>query len=338
MPLFPVLEIEALVQEKDKTRLDGSKSYAGGVNAITLTEIKPGEGGAFLDVTDDTFLDWQFDADLFDISAGLNDKVNFSEGGNELTATLAADEYTLAELATELQTKLNAAPGSARTYAVSLSGDKLTIAADGAFELLGVSGTNSANVLTALGFDEDVEDAATYTGDSIEQLPRTIYLRVTNDAVSPDSVTIMRQILTITEVNDHLFSTDDLLRKKETDILKYIPEGRATWKDVHRAAQNQMLTYLDTEGYIDDFGVKLTKVRIKDMTEVQEWATQVALRLIFDSVSNSPDDVFYKKARQYEKGEGFFRNRAVLRVDLNQDGRVDLGESLTVNTCLVVRR
>jgi hypothetical protein len=335
MPLFPVLEIEALVQENDKTRLDGSKSYAGGVGPITLTEIKPGEGGSFIDVTTDGFLDWQFEPGIFDVALGVNDSVDFSEGGSELQATLTPGEYTLTGLIVEVENQMNAV--GALTYTISLSADnEITIAATGDFELLGKSGTSGKNILPSLGFPDDTEGEPTYTGAAIEKYTRAVYLKVTN--ADPSTQTIVRTLETISEADDRLFSTDDMLRKRETDILKYLPDGRSTWKDIHRAAQGLMMVWLDTNGYIDDFGDKLTVKRIKDITEVQEWATQVCLRLIFDMISNTVNDVFYLKARQYQKMEEFFRNRAVLRIDLNKDGIVDLGESLPIQDCLVVRR
>lgn len=339
MPLFPVLETETLVQENDKTRLDGSKSYAGGVPVISVTEIAPYAGATALDVSTDGFLDWEFPFAI-DIVAGVNNKLDFSEASVEKTATLAAGTYTLAQLATEIQTKMTAAGG---TYTVSVSSENvLTIAGLAAFSLLPESGTNAAtSILPSIGFEEDADYVAetTFDGEEIERITRTVSLHIEN-AVTPtaDDADKDIEITIISERADKLFSTDAKLKGRETDIMKYLADGRATYKNFHRQAQGLMFAWLDTQGYMDDFAEKLTPARIVDIEEVSEWATMVCLRLIFDSISNATDDNFFKKARQYEKMEGFYRDKAILRIDLNQDGVADLGEVLDVQHARVVRR
>lgn len=64
--MFPNLEIEAIVQVGDRTRLDASKSYASkGSQIITKVEIEPFTGAGFLDVTgtkpSDWLTDWEYD-------------------------------------------------------------------------------------------------------------------------------------------------------------------------------------------------------------------------------------------------------------------------------------
>lgn len=61
MARFPVLKMESTVQENDKTRLDGSKSFTSTPDAaITLMEIEPSSGSGFLDITSNQYLDWQY--------------------------------------------------------------------------------------------------------------------------------------------------------------------------------------------------------------------------------------------------------------------------------------
>lgn len=334
MPLFPVIDIESLVQEEDKTRIDVAKSYASGTTAITLMEVKPSKLQEAIDVTEDGYLDWQYPFAV-EVDAE-NNKVDFSEGAAELTATLTEGEYTLEELAAEIQTQLRAA--GALSYEVSVSAaNKLTVAAESAFSLLTSSGTNAeTNPLAALGFGDDSTGAATYTGEAVERITKTISLTVTN---AEGEKTITREIEVISETADALFSSDDRLRKHEADIMKYVSEGRATFKDVHRRAQTLILAWLDTQGFIDNLGDKLTVARFTDREEVAEWATMMALRLIFESVSNAKDDVFREKAKKYQGLEDFYRNRATIKVDLNQDGDADaVVERLDTRSCVVVRR
>lgn len=78
---------------------------------------------------------------------------------------------------------------------------------------------------------------------------------------SPSEITLTKDLTVVSEATDNLFANDDDLRKHEPDIMKYLVEGRASFKDVHRRAQTLILAWLDKEGYIDDFGDKLTVAR-----------------------------------------------------------------------------
>jgi len=113
MALFSYVELEDRLQINDKTRFNGKRSFVSkGSSAITTMTIQPGGDETPIDVfdsdTDERFLDWQFDDHKIDIDA-TNNKLDFNEGGSELTATLTTATYTLAALVTEIQTQLNAA-------------------------------------------------------------------------------------------------------------------------------------------------------------------------------------------------------------------------------------
>ncbi len=240
--LFPVLETEILVQEKDKTRFNAAKSYAAGLSSISKMEIQIGDDDEHLyDITQTQFLDWQFDK---------ADNVNDPE-----------------------------------TVVVSL-------------------------ILTG----------------------------PTPETCDAETATIERDVQIVSATKDKLFSCDDDLRTHESDILKYVPDGRATFLDVHRRAQKLILDWLDTQGFCDFNGDKFTLDSITKPEEFSEWSTMMALRLIFEGVSNAVDDVFAQKAKRYQKQEDFYRNRAVVRLDLNSDGQTDVTEKLDIRSCVVVRR
>lgn len=62
--IFPVLELESVVQVNDRTRLDAGKTYISPDEAaITLVEIQPAASEAFIDVTSNRYLDWQYSTD-----------------------------------------------------------------------------------------------------------------------------------------------------------------------------------------------------------------------------------------------------------------------------------
>ena len=185
-------------------------------------------------------------------------------------------------------------------------------------------------------------DAGEHVGDAKDKktgIP-VISLRVTSEtnAVEDTPVLVTGTLKVVSAATDYLFSDDDKLKTHEPDIDKYLAPGRGSFKDTHRRAQALVLAYLDTEGYIDGLGEKFTKDKIHDLSEVREWATMTALRLIFEGLVVSKDDVFTIKVAKYEAEEHFYRNRAGLRADINGDGAADQGEQTDVRTCRVVRR
>jgi len=334
MPIFPVLELEEILQEGDKTRLDGSKSFVSGTTAITIVEIKPTKLVALVDVTTSKSLDWVYAFEV-DVDA-INNKVNFSEGGPELTATLATGAYSMSALATELSTKLNAVGG--QVYIVSVNAlNVFTISAPGVFSLLVSTGTNkSVSAYSHFGYSgDDLSGLNTYSGSAVETVEKIVSIKVTNATLNQ---TVAKTFNVISEVADKLFSSDARIRQHEPDVLKFVQAGRASFKDIHRRTQGMVLAWLDKEGQVDSLGNKLTKASVVDIQEVQEWATFMALRLVFEGISNAVDDVFSLKARRYLELEVASRNRAVLRLDLDGDGEASLSEEVDIRNCIVVRR
>lgn len=259
MPMFAVLDIEGIVQENDKTRLDASKSYAtGDVPEITTIEIQPEADADFFEVGEEGVLDWQYEFDPTPVDGKVPD-------------------------------------------------------------------TNTRAVTVRL----------TYQAPTVAPDP----------APAPVVKTLTKNIVVISEAADMLFATDEMLRKHEGDIMRYVYEGRATFKDVHRRAQELILAWLDRESFVDDIGNKLTKKRLADTTQLNEWATMMALRLIFESVTKDSEDVYRAKASKYQGLEDFYRDRAVVYVKpTNSDADIPegelsiLAEPLDIRSCRVVRR
>jgi len=100
-----------------------------------------------------------------------NNKLDFDEGGGELTATISSDTYTPAEIATEIKTQLDSAGGDTYTVSYASGTGKFTIATDGdPLSLLWDSGTNTlVSVGASIGFSLAADDtsALTYTSDTV---------------------------------------------------------------------------------------------------------------------------------------------------------------------------
>lgn len=165
----------------------------------------------------------------------------------------------------------------------------------------------------------------------------TATVRVTADPEGePEEAAVTFTV--ITEIEDALFSSDADLLAHEPDVLKYLPAGRNTFKDVHRRAQTFVLKWLDQKGIRDSNGARLTKDAIVDKEEVNLWATYIALRLIFDGLSNAVDDIFAQKALGYGRLESQARDRAFLSLDIDGDGTASEEERVQLSSVKVIRR
>lgn len=90
------------------------------------------------------------------VISGVNDKLDFGEGSAKV-ATLSAGRYSPSGLAAEIQSKLRAA--GTKLYVVSYSGSKFTISAPSSFDLLWLSGANSATSIGYnIGYDMGVDN------------------------------------------------------------------------------------------------------------------------------------------------------------------------------------
>lgn len=85
MAIFPNLELEAIVQVNDRTRLDATKSYASkDVGAFTSVEIEPFSGNGFILVTGtksaDWYTDWEYpSAGTKTVTVRINGSVTFTK-------------------------------------------------------------------------------------------------------------------------------------------------------------------------------------------------------------------------------------------------------------------
>ena len=163
---------------------------------------------------------------------------------------------------------------------------------------------------------------------------KTVTVQVTAGSVETKTFSLT----VVSSATDSLWASDADLKAKDSYIQKHLPPGRNSFKHVHREAQRQMIRWLDKEGYVDSEGNPYTKAAIIDSEEVAEWATWVALRLIYKDASRAVDDEWDQKALDAKKNEIEARDRAVLRLDQDGDGTADETEYLTVRTGEIRRR
>jgi len=164
---------------------------------------------------------------------------------------------------------------------------------------------------------------------------KDVTVRITTDG-APTQLT---KVLSITSVaDDKLFSSDEELTSHEPDILNYVAPGRNSFLNVHRNAQDRILTWLDEHRITDQNGDRLNKDAIVDTQEVNDWSKFMVLRLIFEGLSNSVEDIFSIKAQKYSDMEAKSRNRSQLRLDRDGDGSTDDESPVDLRTFRLVRK
>lgn len=130
------------------------------------------------------------------------------------------------------------------------------------------------------------------------------------------------------EAGDFLWCTDQDLIQYEPDIRKWIVAGRNSFLNIHRQAQKSILEWLDRQGYETVYKLKYTKFDVIDISEVREWSRFMALRMIFEGIKNSQDDLYAQKRATYESRELDARKRMILRIDTDGTGDTFLDEGL----------
>jgi hypothetical protein len=332
MSVFSICDHENEVQLLDKTRFDAQKSFwSKGSNEISALTIKPSLDGSAIDCfssnRDEWYLDWAFASFSIDVDS-TNSDLTFNEGGSDITASLTAGTYTLAQYATELQTQLNAE--SAYTYTVSVSSlNKITVSTTVQFQF------KSSPVQEQCFFELD-EIKTEHVSSVVEYGKRIVTVTCSNVASETD--TKYFYINVYSKVGDYLFSQDGDLMAHEPDIMKWVTHGRSSFINVHRRAQKLIMNWIDEKGYVNTFGDKYIKRDIVDISEVNVWSTYLTLKLIFQGLSNSIDDIFDRKAGIYESLENGAKQRVALRLDVDKDGVADEGENLSIYSGSLYKR
>jgi hypothetical protein len=101
------------------------------------------------------------------VTTGVNDKIDFNEGGGELTATLAAGEYNTTDFIAEVKAKLDTAGADTYTVTRNSTTESYNIASTGTFSMPNATGTNTATSAAVLlmGYKADTGSAANHSAE-----------------------------------------------------------------------------------------------------------------------------------------------------------------------------
>lgn len=166
---------------------------------------------------------------------------------------------------------------------------------------------------------------------------KTVSLMIT-DGVTP--VTVTQDIEAVLAVDDYLFSSDKDIIAEEPGILKYVIDGRNSFIDMHRNAQENIMEEIWKNRITSTSGAKLTLAEVLDKSEIKQWSKYMVLASIFNSISNDPGDIFEKKSDHYEKLEDEWQEMAfnVLKLDYNKNGTLEANEELDFRSSVLIKR
>lgn len=170
---------------------------------------------------------------------------------------------------------------------------------------------------------------------------KTVTVEITDSATPTPNVTTKTMDLEVFDAADErLFSLDADLVADEPDVLKYVKAGRSSYIDLHRSAQDSILEELYKNKILAHDGTKITIDEVLDTKEVNKWSKYMVLKLIYDGIWNSTDDVYFSKARHYEKLENQWREMSFnkLKLDYNKDGVDDPKETQDYRSSVMVKR
>lgn len=141
-----------------------------------------------------------------------------------------------------------------------------------------------------------------------------------------DGITTVSQnfeLEVISEEDDNLYSTDEQIFAIESELKRYIPEGRNSFKNIHREAQSRILNYLDRKRIWNTNGEPYTNDQLNINNELSKWSLYEALFIIYSDLFVSVGDKFAEKINQYKELRNAERDRASLRIDKDNSGTFD---------------
>ena len=132
----------------------------------------------------------------------------------------------------------------------------------------------------------------------------------------------------ITEANDNLYSSDEQIFSIESELKRYIPDGKNSFKNIHREAQSRILNYLDRKRIWASNGEPYTKDQVNLNGELSKWSLYEAMFIIYSDLFVSVGDKFAEKINQYKDLRNSERDRASIRIDKDNSGTFDSNEEI----------
>lgn len=137
--------------------------------------------------------------------------------------------------------------------------------------------------------------------------------------------------------DDKLLVDDPDLTAIDFDIMRYIPDGYSSWRHVHRKVTNETLEFIRSMRIKRTTGEALQIDDIINSSLARRMATASSLALIYQQLSNKPDDKFYAKFIDAKKELEQLRASPSWSLDIDADGNIDDDEEVDMKTGRLLR-
>ena len=280
--IFPVAECERTVQVGDKTRLSGVKSFVGkGEEPMAKVEICPDYTG----ITSQPFtiqLDGTFD-DQSTYITDINGDMSQVRPGMTIKTDIYFQDVEASVIFVDLPSR-------------TITADQDAMRPEPApFTVEGQIPVNDPIFIDVTGQREaDWYLDWVYQGET-----RSVVMAVRVTSGTSTEIAL-KSIQVLAAADDVLFSSDDDLTALEPGLVRYTPDGRASFINVHREARQKILEALSDRGIRTPDKKPLTTAILSDVTEVRTWSRDLTLALIFQGMSNESGDLFQAKAKFYQ--------------------------------------
>lgn len=137
--------------------------------------------------------------------------------------------------------------------------------------------------------------------------------------------------------NDKLLVDDDDLRSFDFEIMRFIPDGYSSWRHVHRRATAETLYFINALRLKRYDGQALGFDEVKDSRLARQFATMTSLSLIYQQLSNKPDDKFYQRYLDAKKSLEQLKATPDWVFDFDGDGEFASNESADLLTGRLLR-
>jgi hypothetical protein len=124
----------------------------------------------------------------------------------------------------------------------------------------------------------------------------------------------------ISEEDDNLYLSDSDIFAIESELRRYLPDGRNSFKNIHREAQSRILNFLDRKRIWNTNGEPYTKYQVNLYGELSKWSLYESLFIIYTDLFVSVGDKFSQKVNDYKELRNYERERAAIRIDKDGNG------------------
>lgn len=161
----------------------------------------------------------------------------------------------------------------------------------------------------------------------------TVEVTLSDSSVYSKSFTVN----VLTASNDKLLVDDDDLRSLDFELMRFIPDGYSSWRHVHRRATADTLSFINALRLSKTDGSPLTYDEVKDSRLAKQFATLTSLSLIYQQLSNKPDDKFYQRFIDAKKSLEQLKATPDWVFDFDGDGEVTGNEKADLLTGRLLR-